>query len=146
MFTYEIRTEINIDASINNTWEAITDFPRYKNWNSLIPAAAGELKEGNKIDVIIHPPLRNPQQYKVKLLTVAPPKTLTWLGQFYCPFLFDGEHHFELSSISEKVTKVIHREIFRGLLVAYVGDNYFQQLSNKFEKMNSELKTYVESR
>ena len=47
----ELRTEMEIDASADAIWAVLTDPSRYAEWNPLVVEAAGEVREGEKLEV-----------------------------------------------------------------------------------------------
>ncbi len=52
----EIKTEIVIEANLENVWKTLTNFNDYKNWNSFITDISGSLTEGSVLSVHINPP------------------------------------------------------------------------------------------
>jgi hypothetical protein len=62
------------------------------------------------------------------------------------PGIFDGEHQFQLEPMGERRTRLIHGEVFSGLLVPLLWQNLDTQTRQGFEEMNNALKNRVESR
>lgn len=60
------------------------------------------------------------------------------------PGLFDGEHIFELKSLSEDTTLFIHRENFYGLLAPFLKKTLVRSTKAGFEAMNKKLKDICE--
>ena len=52
----QLHTRIEIAAPAALVWKILVDFPRYAEWNPLLPQAAGEARPGGILEVVIHPP------------------------------------------------------------------------------------------
>jgi len=52
----KIRTEIEIEASPEKVWGILTDLDRYPDWNPFIKRASGDVREGEKLEILIEPP------------------------------------------------------------------------------------------
>ena len=113
---YHPRSEIIINASIEDVWSLLENFENYGEWNSMI-TFKGEPKVGKKTPmkvsimgkVIIAP---------VKFLKIQKEKELSWKGG---PMgLITGEHYFKLEAVNDKTTKMIQGEKFKGLLVPFM--------------------------
>ncbi len=59
--------------------------------------------------------------------------------------VFDGEHSFQLSSITDGGTHFVQREQFRGLLVPLLWDSISTNTKRGFEAMNAALKERAEA-
>ncbi len=135
----EIKTEIVIEANLENVWKTLTNFNDYKNWNSFITDISGSLTEGSVLSVHINPPGEKPDKFMPRLLKVAEPVELRWVGVFMFPLLFRGEHYFQLKKISQDKTLFIHGEIFTGLLIPFAAKKLTGNVKKGFEKMNIDL-------
>jgi uncharacterized protein YndB with AHSA1/START domain len=56
MFRREINSEIEISASPEAVWGALTDFEAFRDWNPFIRPVVGEAKEGTRLRVQMRPP------------------------------------------------------------------------------------------
>jgi hypothetical protein len=124
-------------------WELITDFEDFPSWNPFIRRATGELKVGARLTVFIQPSGTKGMTFKPYVLTVEPTSELRWLGRFYLPWLFDGEHALIIESSSEKTIRFIQREKFTGLLVPFAR-NLLRDTERGFNEMNKALKQRAE--
>lgn len=137
----EITTSIVIHASVEQVWSALTDFINYPNWNSFITCINGNVEEGSRINVSIHPPQSKPMTFKPVILSRIAHKELRWKGKLVLKGLFDGEHIFELSQKTDGSTLFVQREQFSGILVGMIN---LENTQKGFEQMNRQLKELVE--
>lgn len=140
----EIKTSIEIDASASKIWAVLTDFSCYSEWNPFIRSICGEAKPGERLEIFIQPSGGNGMKFRPVILALEPEHELRWIGRFMLPGIFDGEHQFQLESIGENRTRLIHREVFSGLLVPLLWQNLDTQTRQGFEQMNLALKNRVE--
>ena len=147
MLKFLIETDIVISAPTQSVWNVLTDISKYAEWNPFIPYAQGDLNLGSKISILIHPLGIKNQKYKVKITDLNRPRVFSWRGHFLVPGLIDGNHTFELASLSERETKLIHREVFTGALVPFVWKSFIiPRLKPGFGALNESLKQYVEKK
>lgn len=135
----QIKTEKIIDRSVEKVWHVLTNFIDYPNWNPFIPHITGEFEEGKTISVKIAPPQKKPMRFTPKILKLEKNKELRWVGKLLFSFLFTGEHYFMLEPINENQTKLIHGEIFSGLLVPLLKKDLTGATQNGFIEMNEAL-------
>jgi hypothetical protein len=142
----EIKTTIEIDASVSKIWMVLMDFSRYSEWNPFIRSIRGQAKQGERLEIFIQPPGGNGMTFRPVILALQPEHELRWIGRIVVPGIFDGEHQFQLEPIGERRTRLIHREVFSGLLVPLLWQTLDTQTRQGFEEMNLALKNRVESR
>lgn len=142
---YELRTEIKINASAEQAWEILADFPRHPEWNPFITSLTGEPVVGATLKVAICPPGGKPMRFAPKVLVADPNRQLRWLGRFLVPGLFDGEHYFQFEPIAEGQVRLIHGERFSGLLVPLLKSSLETGTRAGFEAMNQALKARAEA-
>lgn len=140
----ELKTSIEIDASANAVWTVLMDFDRYSEWNPFIRSIQGETKQGEQLEVFIQPPGSNGMKFRPVIVALQPERELRWIGRLFLPGIFDGEHQFQIEPIGENRTRLIHREVFSGLLVPLMRWSLETQTRQGFEEMNRALKTRVE--
>jgi hypothetical protein len=118
MSTWEIATEAEIRASPAQVWAVLADTASYPRWNPFIVALRGELVESGTIDFhfVIPPAPRLPGRAQV--LKVAPARELRWAGRLGAPWLFRAEHYHLFAPTDSGGTRLLHGEIFSGLLAA----------------------------
>ena len=140
----EIRTEIEIDAPVNEVWSILIDFKRHAEWNPFIREIAGELREGAQLQINLGPPGKRAMRFKPIVQMVEPQKAFRWLGHLFFSGLFDGEHIFELETAGKNATRFIQREKFNGLLVKFFRKSLDTDIKNGFIAMNEALKKEAE--
>jgi hypothetical protein len=142
---YQINTEIVIKASTEKVWEILSETKKFAEWNPFIKNIDGELKEGQKISVLIQPVNGKPMMFHPKVLAVVSEKHVRWLGSLLFKGLFDGEHIWEIESAGENSIKFIHRENFTGLLVPLFKKELETKTKPGFVLMNEKLKELAEA-
>jgi hypothetical protein len=140
----ELKTTIEIDASADVIWTVLTDFNRYSEWNPFIRSIRGKAKQGEQLEIFIKPPGGNGMMFRPVIIDLQPERELRWIGRLMLPGIFDGEHQFQIEPIGEGRIRLIHREVFSGLLVPLLWRSLDIQTRKGFEEMNHALKTLVE--
>jgi hypothetical protein len=140
----ELKTSIEINASANAVWTVLMDFDRYSEWNPFIRSIQGETKQGEQLEVFIQPPGSNGMKFRPVIVALQPERELRWIGRVLIPGIFDGEHQFKIEPLAERRTRLLHSEVFSGLLVPLLWHNLETQTRQGFEAMNRALKTRVE--
>lgn len=138
---FEITTEKFIKAPAHEIMSILLDTENYPQWNPFIIKVEGHFKENVTVKITILPPQSKEMSFKPKILKVSPDE-IRWKGKVLIPGLFDGEHYFKLISISEHETKLIHGEVFTGLLVRLLS-GIFKNTQRGFELMNEALANKV---
>ena len=138
----EIRTELDINASPQRVWQVLTDFARYPDWNPFIRKIEGRAVEGEKITIHITTPAGANRNYSPKVTKVVAEQELRWLGKI--PGLLSGEHIFSIEPASDNSVRLVHREVFIGLLPSFFGSTLDIDVKMGFEEMNAALKKRTE--
>lgn len=141
----ELYTEIEINAAPEKVWQILIDFADYPNWNPFIKSIKGKPEVGEKLENFIQPSGAKGMTFKPTLLVVEKEKELRWLGKFFVPGLFDGEHFFKIETLDEKRVKFIHGENFKGLLVGFLAKSLDTDTLRGFREMNEALKHLAEN-
>jgi hypothetical protein len=142
---FEIREDIEINASVEKVWATIIDFENYKNWNSQLTYLGGKVGPKGKLHLKLAAAGTKPYEFKPDISYWHEEKQFAWVAITGLPRIFDGEHFFELKDLGNGRTLVTNREEYRGVL-----SQLFRQLPmmktapEGFRKMNLELKNYVE--
>jgi hypothetical protein len=113
---HALRTEIDIAAPPDVVWSCLTNFAHYPDWNPFIVSVAGVAAVGQRLTVRLEPPGGRAITMRPTVTEVVPGRTLEWLGRLGMPGIFDGRHRFELHETATG-TRLVHGEIFHGLLV-----------------------------
>jgi len=144
--SFEVRDEIEINASPEKVWNTIIDFKKYNEWNSQLFYLGGTIQLGGELHLKLAVEGTTPYEFKPILSVWEDKKRMAWIGRTGLPRIFDGEHFFELKVLGPDKTLLINREEYRGIL-----SQLFRQLPmmktapRGFKKMNVELKNYIEN-
>jgi hypothetical protein len=139
-----LRTEIEIQASPDRVWEALTDFAAYPDWNPFIVQATGQPVPGSRLELQMRLPGRRPMAFRPEVLEAAPARRLRWLGRLLVPGLFDGDHTFAIDPAGPDRVRLIQQEEFRGLLAPLLLAFIAKPTQEGFHQMNQALRTRVE--
>src|SRR5688572_11399033 len=83
--SFELRTEIDIDAAPARVWSILTDLPSYSDWNPFIRSIEGEARPQGKLKARIQPSGGRAITFKPTVLAVEPTRELRWLGHLGFP-------------------------------------------------------------
>jgi hypothetical protein len=141
----EIYTEVEIQASAEEVWQALIDFAAYPQWNPFIQIA-GKAQEGEKMRLDVRfSRFRRMRVYPL-LTKIVWGRELRWLGRLPLSGLFDGEHVFRIEGIGNGWVRLIQQESYSGLLVPVLLPLLYNASLRGFEDMNQALKEYVMQR
>ena len=138
-------TGIDIEASPDRVWEALTDLSDYHNWNPFVVTASGQVEVGSQLEVRIAPPGGGEMTFRPVVTEATYPMAFEWLGSLGVPGVFDGRHRFELEPV-EAGTRLVHSEEFTGILVPVLVRLLGQKTRLGFEAMNVAMKDRVEAK
>jgi len=140
-----VYSSIIINATPDKVWNILMNFDQYPAWNPFITSISGNPTTGNTIAATICPPGQKPMLFKPTVLQNQKNTEFRWIGTMGIPYIFDGEHVFQLQSNNNGTTTLHHFEYFRGLLVPFFKKMLEQNTQQGFEAMNLALKLQVES-
>ncbi len=142
---FEIRHTIDIDASPERVWAAIIDFPGYAAWNTQLAYLGGEVRPGGQLHLKLSAEGAAPYEFKAAISHFEENRRFAWIARTGIPRLFDGEHFFELERLPSGGTRLTNREEYRGVLSMVMERlPMMKSAPAGFEKMNVEMKRYVE--
>jgi len=137
----EIRSEVEVDAPADRVWGVLVDFQNYGSWNPFIYEVSGELKLGKKIRISLRTPSGKERTYEPVITKVESGRELRWVGK---SVLLAGEHVFSLETLKSGPTLFVQREVFKGLLASFFGEDTDKDIAAGFEQMNRALKRKAE--
>ena len=141
----ELRTEIEIAAPVSKVWSILTDFDRWKDWNP-ISEASGVAALGSQLTVTMRGKEgKGGMEYRPIVINIEPPRLFRWRGKMMFEFLMTNDKVFELEEMGSG-TRLIHRELFGGLLVPLFWTKLNQGALPMLKTMNDALKTIAEKR
>ena len=141
---HSISSQIEIDAPPETVWAILTDFGAYPAWSPFLERIEGPLEPGARLRVRLQPPGGAGITLRPRLLAVSPPHELRWLGRLGLPWIFDGEHRFEISTTAEGRARFVQAETFRGLLVPLL-PTARRRAEAGFGQFNAALKARAEA-
>jgi hypothetical protein len=137
----EVHTEIEINAEPEKVWKILTDFDKYDQWNPFIKRIIGNANKGNKIEIHLETPGGKKRKYRPTVTKVEEGRELRWLGK---SLLLNGEHVFTLQQLQPGRIRLVHRELFDGLLTSFFGKSLDTDVKQGFKEMNRALKERAE--
>jgi hypothetical protein len=142
---YEIKTEIEINATPEKVWSILANFSEYPLWNSFIQKIEGTPKLSEKLSVSIQPEKGKGMQFSPTVLVAEPNQELRWMGRLLLPKIFDGEHYFMIKKLDQDRVTFIHGERFSGFLAALMRSSMEASTKAGFVAMNQALKLRAEA-
>ena len=142
---HQIVTQIDIAASPERVWSILMDFSAYPQWNPFIRSLSGVAKPGEKLRATIQPEERRAMTFRPRVLKAANQQELRWLGHLGFPGLFDGEHYFQLTTLSNGYMRFTQGERFSGILVGMFVASMEAATKAGFNAMNQALKNRAEA-
>jgi hypothetical protein len=140
----ELRTEIEISTNPEKVWMILSDFDKYDQWNPFINRIIGQAKEGSRIEIHIETPGGKNRKYEPTVTKVEQGRELRWIGKSSLPGFLNGEHIFTIERLQPERVRLVHREIFNGLLTSLFGKSLDTDVKKGFEEMNKALKERAE--
>ena len=139
----EIRTTIEIDATIEAVWDILMDFESYPEWNPFIRSVEGEPVVGARLDAMIGASGKKPMKISPVVQEFDASGRFSWLGSLGPAGVFDGHHYFELVE-TDTGTRLTHYEEFTGILAPLVMSAIGKSTTRGFNEMNQALKSRAE--
>ena len=84
--------------------------------------------------------------FRPRVLRATDQQELRWLGHLGFPGLFDGEHYFQLTGLSNGYTRFTQGEQFSGILVGIFISSMEAATKAGFVAMNAALKDRAEGK
>lgn len=136
--------EIDINASKEALWRAITDFEHYPKWNSVLEMQSNDsLIVGNEFDVIIKKENNKQSSFKATMISKEQNESFAAKQRIIGKWFFQATHYFIIIEIDKKNIKFIQKWELKGIVSSLFRRQIFKELED-FKKMNTELKKYVE--
>lgn len=140
----ELRSEIEIAASITKVWSTLTDLEHWKEWNPTVNQASGEASLGSKLSITMcGKDGKDMNKYMPVVTNIEEPLSFRWRAKMMAGFLFTNDKVFELEEIASG-TRLIHIEAFSGFLVPMFWSKLNKGVLPMLKSMNDALKITVE--
>ncbi len=141
----EIITEIEINASPSQVWQALTDFEKYPTWNPYIKKISGVPARNEKLEVHMPDPRGGTMIFTPTVLVAERDRELRWLGRSEGD-VFNGEHRFLIKLIqNNNKVHFTQSEKFTGSMVESLEGWLDTAVKQNFEDMNRALKQRAEN-
>ena len=141
---YTLHTEIEINATPEEVWQVLVDLDHYSEWNPFMTSAIGMIEVGQRLVNRMEPPGGRAITFKPQVTLVEDGRRLEWLGKTVISGVFDGWHRFDLQP-SPTGTRLVHSEVFDGVLVRALRTSLDTRTRAGFEAMNTALKARAET-
>jgi hypothetical protein len=143
---FEIRAEIMLNARMEDVWQAIIAMDQYHRWNTQLAYLGGEVALGSQVKLKLSVAGADPYEFTPTINHWQPQQTFGWIARTGLPYVFDGEHYFELQEKQGQVW-LINREVYSGILTPVIRRQpMMKNAPAGFEQMNEELKQYLDSK
>ncbi len=139
----ELRTEIQINAPIEEVWKVLTDIEHWTDWNPTVKHASGVASVGAKLKITIDGGTERDATYKPVVSECNAPTSFRWRAKMMGGLMFKNDRVFQLSE-HEAGTRFVHTEEFGGLMVPVMWKKLSGFVLPCLEKMNEALKEKLE--
>lgn len=140
----KISTAIDVASAPAVVWQVLTDLAAFEEWNPFVVHAQGEVVPGARLVLRMQPPGGRGMTFRPRVTSVEPARALEWLGHLGVPGLFDGRHRFDLETTATG-TRVVHSEVFTGVLVPLFAKGLDTSTREGFVAMNEALRDRAEA-
>ncbi|MBN2047999.1 MAG: SRPBCC domain-containing protein [Anaerolineaceae bacterium] len=137
-----VQSGIDIDASVDEVWNVLTDFRHWKVWNPVFIAGGGEARVGEHVELFAEQKNGRKRDFHCQVIEVVPAEKWSWVYDVVGKFFLHGEHQFCVKGQADH-TRFTQMESFEGIFSKLlVDENHVRSI---FDRMNHALKDYVES-
>jgi hypothetical protein len=140
----QIETRLRIDATPDEVWSVLMDFPSWRRWNPMVVGISGEPAVGSRLVVTIAIKNGRRMTFRPKVVEYEPGRRFAWLGKVGVPGIFDGLHWFTIEGSGAAAT-LVHGEEFRGILPPLLG-GLLRDTHESIVEMNEALASEVSRR
>ena len=145
-FRNEIRSEVDMAGTREEVWAVLSDFSAYGEWNPGFARIDGRAEAGTRLRIAFALNGGRTMTMRPRVLVAEPGRELRWLGRPLLPWVFDGEHRFELHEDEPGRVRLVQSERFRGLLVPFLRRMIEVDTLATFERVNAALAARVAER
>lgn len=140
----ETVTDIIIEASADDVWRVLSDFPSYSEWNPYIRDMSGTLVIEGTMSVTRVLPDSGESTSKPTVTLHRPGREICLRDRPGLPGLMDTEHEMKIEPLGPEQARFIHWQRTSGLLSPIMGGWNNDKLRGQLEAMNRALKERVE--
>jgi len=140
----DYKIEIEINASKEIVWKALTDFENYPNWNSVLVMKNNDsLILGDKFHVTTIQSHCKQSKFKATATSKENFQSFSGTQTIIGKWFFQATHHFIIKERDKENITFIQKWELKGIIASMFRKQIFKELE-VFNKMNSELKELVE--
>ena len=141
----EYKIEIEVSASKETVWKAITDFENYPNWNSVLVMKENDsLIIGEKFDVTINNPNGKHSKFKATATSKEDCQSFSATATTIGKWFFETTHYFIINEIDKEHIIFIQKWELKGIIASMFHKQIFKELE-VFIQMNSDLQKLIEN-
>lgn len=143
----KIETTIDIDTPLEHLWDIFKDFKSHAEWNPFLTKIQGSPNEGEslKIEVTLsNGKVRYAEPKIEKIILCEDSKEIHFITDK--KLLFTGRHYFIFEAQHPNKTRLVHGEIFSGILPFIFWRKMKKVFTASFIEMNKALKLRAEKR
>ena len=143
MFRKQIGDSIAIDADAQTVWDVLTD--RDRSWSPFVRSLEGDLETGARLKVRLEPEGGRAMTFRPTVREAEAGRRLVWLGRTGLPFVFDGEHHFDIVPAEGGGVRLEQSERFDGILVPLFSRRFWARTLAGFRALNEAVRDRAEA-
>ena len=112
----EILTEIDINASASKTWEILTDFKNFPQWNPFIRQIDGTPIVGTKLKIYLHTSGGKNRTYQPTVTKAESNHELRWYGKSLYRDFSMGNAFLQLTRLKQIMCTLYIKKSLQGFL------------------------------
>ncbi|GET33939.1 hypothetical protein PbJCM13498_28020 [Prolixibacter bellariivorans] len=136
-----ITTDIDINASKETVWKALTDIKSWQDWASLVHSCRGNVEKDGELTLRFINPQGGSYAFKRTVFLYDEGNAFGWTGDAFAGM--KDFHVFELESIDNQRTRFIQSDGLHGADVPGI-KQLEQAMLKGYEIFNQELKNFIE--
>lgn len=105
---------VDIEASPEQVWAVLTDFPAYPIWNPFVYPVRGIPQPGSPLQITLHPGTGS-VTYQATVVTAQPNRELSWTGQVLSAGVFAITFTFTIEPLQGGGARVEAHETEKGM-------------------------------
>ena len=141
----EIKTDIEIAAPPSKVWAILSDIDNWQQWSPIIKASHGTAAVGSELTIAMIGKKEGEDGpvYKPVITELEESKHLRWRAHMLSEFIFTNYKVLDLEQ-TDSGTRLIHKEMFKGLLAPIFCGKMEQGVPPMLNSMNKALKDLAE--
>lgn len=145
LFAREVTGSCEIEAPVEEVWQALIGFDSYSEWNIFTPHVQTDLRIGSPVELDVVMPGRSRSRRTEWVNLVEPGRTICWGMHLGHPGLLCANRWQILRDLGDGRTQYLTVDKFSGMLVPIVFALYGQPMHIGFQSVADGLKRWVEA-